>query len=164
MANKFIGDKDFGVVGKVHTIVKKPDGEIRFELEQHNSVQADLKNRLCAAIKLGTFNAISNFATVDGSVTTNWSNRDGILVFNTANSNQDGTLLKCVATNANTVNSLVIQGTNSLFDDSTMSAFCLGTSVDSNTKFNSNYFIHEPDQFAYSSGDTITVNWTISIT
>ena len=163
MGNKFVND-DFKVVGKVQTIVRDKNGSLRHEAVNYNTVQADLKNRLCAAIKLGTFAAISDYATTDGSVTTKWTAKDGILVFNNAATTEDGTLLRCYSTAANTINSLVIQGTNSLFDDGTMSIFALGTSVNTDTAFDSNYFVHAPDTFEYSNGDTITVNWTISVT
>ena len=84
MANKFVNDKDFDVVGIVHTIVKKADGEIRHEVIKHNTVQAGLKNRLCAAVKSGVFAAVSDYATIANSETSEWTAKDGIMVFNKA--------------------------------------------------------------------------------
>jgi len=164
MGNKFVDDKDFNVIGIVHVICKKPDGEIRFEGKSKNTVKDALKFNLCNAIKGGTFPAISNYATTHGSTFTDWASRDGIMVFNSANTTEDGTLLKCVSTGANSINSMVIQGTNSLFDDSTMTLFAMGTSVNTDTAFDTNFFEHPDLDFAYSSGDTITVNWTVSVT
>ena len=107
---------------------------------------------------------VSDYATIANSETSEWTGNDGIMVFNNAFTTKDGTLLKCASTAANTINSLVIQGTNSLYDDGTMSAFALGTNVNTDTAFAENYFEHNPDTFEYSAGDTITVNWTISVT
>ena len=164
MANKFVTDKDFDVIGIVHTVVKNADGEIRYDVVNHNTVKDGLKNRLCAAVKSGVFAAVSDYATIANSETSEWTGKDGIMVFNNAFTTKDGRLLKCASTAANTINSLVIQGTNSLYDDGTMSAFALGTNVNTDTAFAENYFEHNPDTFEYSAGDTITVNWTISVT
>ena len=161
MKNKFVTP---AVHGRMHVRVEKPNGEVRFEYENDNEVLAALKQRLCGAMTLGTFAAMDNLMATGGSVVTDMHGKDGIAVFNTADDNADGTLLACQKTHADNTNRFIISGSNSLFDNNTMDRFVMGFSFNTDEAFDAEYFAHAPTDFAYSDGDTITVNWTVSVT
>jgi hypothetical protein len=62
-------------------------------------------------------------------------------------------------------NAVIAQG--SLFDDNTCQGFCLGVNWQSSPLykrglFNWQLFTHQPESFAYSAGDTITVTWNLT--
>jgi hypothetical protein len=162
MGNKFVG-KDHGIVGRVKTIVRDKNGELRHSVEDHNDVEPLLKYRLNHAIMTGTFEGMSDFLGAATSATSDWTGNDGIMVFNTANTTGDGTLLACAATANPINNSIAVSGENSLYDSNTLSYFALGANVGTDTNM-TNYFTHTFTPFAYSAGDTITVNWTVSVT
>ena len=163
MNNDFIGDKVL-VIGRVRTIVKTADGEIRFSKESNNNATDDVKNVLANAIVAGTIEKISDFIATGGASGASWDGKDGIFVFSSDATNTNATLLAAGITASTDTNSLKVTASNSLFNAGTMRRFVLGHNFSTTAGNGGAYFEHTPGDFAYSSGDTITVNWTVSVT
>ena len=168
MKNKFLnsnnGVETLIVKGKVHTIVKDANGETRYEYIDHNSATTLIKAVLAHAVCAGTMNAMDSFMTTGAASAATWDAFDGIVVHKTASTDTSGTLLACAVTANSTTNQLIMSGSNGLYDDNTMARFVMGTSFDDGVGAVGAYFEHEPTEFEYSNGDTITVNWTVSVT
>ena len=152
------------MIGRVRTIVKTPDGELRYSAEEHNDAADLVKNVLANAICVGTLNACSDFLTAGVASGSAWNNKDGIFIHSSDATNSNGTVLAGGITASTNTNVLNVTASNSLFNTGTMSLFVLGTNFSTAAGAGGAYFSHTPGTFAYSSGDTITVNWTVSVT
>jgi len=159
-ANSFVGP-----VGMLRVLHARND-EIITELEIHNTPQALIKSLLANTLKAITYDGISNYATTNNATLS----RDGIAVFSVAGYDDSGTLLLCASEGA-TTGQAEFSGSASFSSSGTASNFVLGESwgkgAGNDPAFSNNFFVHVLDNqntFAYSSGDTLTVNWTVSIT
>ena len=190
MANNFIGE----IVkpkGAVEIVVKDCEGNIKFggKGPSANSLSAMYRQQFACLIVTTQQGASSDMAWPGNLIaitsdlitagTDYTKNGGGIYVVNTDNAK---TQLACTinpsspSADANrfppsaysfyAVNSFSIQGTNQFYDDGVAKNFWIAP--DDGAIVAQDYYIasHEPTagQFNYSSGDTITVNWTISIT
>tara|TARA_Y100000593_G_scaffold59473_1_gene110326 strand:+ start:216 stop:722 length:507 start_codon:yes stop_codon:yes gene_type:complete len=168
MKNKFLnsnnGVETLIVKGKVHTIVKDSKGEVRYEYVDHNDATTLIKAVLAHAVCAGTMNAMDSFLGAGAASAASWEGYDGIVVHKTASTDTSGTLLACAVTANSTTNQLIMSGSNQLYDDNTMDRFVMGTSFQTGVGAVGAYFEHSPTDFEYSNGDTITVNWTVSVT
>ena len=152
------------VIGRVRTVVKTPEGELRYSADEHNDAADLVKNVLANAICVGTLNPCSDFITEGVASGAGWNNKDGIFIHSEGATNSNGTLLAGGITASTNTNVLNVTASNSLFNTGTMSRFVLGTQFSTADGAGGAYFEHTPGTFAYSSGDTITVNWTVSVT
>ena len=158
-----MGEK-VNMVGRVRTIVKTPDGELRYSAEEHNDAADLVKNVLANAICAGTLNPCSDFLAAGVASGTAWNNKDGVFIYSEGATNSNGNVLAGGVTAATNTNVLNVTASNSLFNTGTMSRFVLGTAFSTAAGAGGAYFSHTPGTFAYSRGDTITLNWTVSVT
>ena len=167
--NDFIGEGGISpekvkIRGRVHTICKKANGELRYENISENDATDTVKNVLCFGMLDGTSPPCSNFLAAGTSSGADWNGKDGVFIYNSSALNSNGTVLAGGITAAATTNTLHVTASNELYNSGTMSKFVLGINFQTTAGSGGEYFTHEPGAFAYSSGDTITVNWTVSVT
>ena len=163
MGNKFV-DGNVNVQGRVKTVVRGPKGELKYSADEHNDAVDLVKNVLANAIVAGTLPKISDMMTTGVASGAAWNGSDGVFIMSEDATNSNATLLAGAITAATSTNVLSVTASNSLFNTGTMSRFCLGHDFSTALGIGAIYFEHEPGSFAYSSGDTITVNWTVSVT
>ena len=171
--NNFLGG--VGAKGYVKMYHGDSEGNIKHSYESNNVALTGAMKALAFMMINGTIDAgnggrgISTFytgATYSSGNLTAANGKDGIMVFaHSATGGSKGTLLACT-TAAGGLDNYSWSGSGSLAENSTMSRFELGVSRQSNDggQLLHQSFQHSPTPFAYSAGDTLTVNWGVTIT
>ena len=185
MGNDFVSDNLAGK-GAVSVVIKDKNGndKVRYDGPHPNTIGAVPLANIYALCFVGTTTgvgakplpvALTNMTT-DPAEYTNVT-KGGIFVLNDgggktllAASSLNNTLTDTVITSRpwfpGTVlysNSITLSASNSFYDNGTVSAFALAPNAGA-IEQKSAFANHTPTAgtFAYSSGDTITVNWTVS--
>jgi hypothetical protein len=185
MANEFIDDQ-LGSSGQIAIDIKRADGSTSHMRSKNKTSKAFIFRIIKQIVYAGDPAPVENFGvlcTQDSLYSA--TNRGGIYCFNQAG---DHTLLNITSyTDAATVlgylqyrvstdnnfpkiiatqNSVALYGSNSFYDNGTLSYFYLGGDNLYSIATVSQYFAsHAPTAgaFEYSAGDTITVSWTLAM-
>ncbi|MAE81526.1 MAG: hypothetical protein CMB80_02230 [Flammeovirgaceae bacterium] len=184
MANKFIDDQ-LGSSGQIAIDIKRADGSISHMRSKNKTSKAFIFRIIKQIVYAGDPAPVENFGvlcTQDSLYSA--TNRGGIYCFNQAG---DHTLLNITAKTQNTArgylgyrigtsnnfpniiavaDSVALYGSNSFYDNGTLSYFNLGgDNLWSITYLNQYFASHAPTAgaFEYSAGDTITVSWSLAM-